>query len=150
MKLNNFEQSTNVTIIAKSSSSKCRFTLQILKLESADKIVEKKDISKKKFTAENSQAISLNLEDIYSGQYLSYEVPQSTDEIKFKLEHMAAYEVNTGLKDSLLTQIVNINETAYILLGLSTDKANAEMCITDDSTQKIQCTNIYSFRSVRS
>ena len=51
LKLNNFEQSMNVTVTAKSSSSSCRFTLQVLKLDSTDKIVEKKNLSQKKFTA---------------------------------------------------------------------------------------------------
>lgn len=75
---------------------------------------------------------------------MSYEIPQSTDEVKFKLEHMAAYPVKTNLKDSLLTQIVNINETAYLLLGLTTDKSAVELCMTDDSAKTIECTNIYN------
>lgn len=149
LKLSSFEQSTNVTITAKSSSSSCKFTLQVLKLDSTSKIVEKRNITQKKFTAENSQAISLNLEDIYSGQYLTYELPESTDEINFKLDHMAAYDVKTNLKDSLLTQIVNINDTAYLLLGLAVDKVAVELCRTNDSAKAIQCNNIYNSSLVK-
>ena len=57
---------------------------------------------------------------------------------------MTAYQVKTNLKDSLLTQIVNINETAYLLLGLTVDKVGLELCKTDDSTQTISCDNIYN------
>lgn len=49
-------------------------------------------------------------------------MPQSTDEIKFALDQLKSYDVVTGLKDSPLTQIVNINSSAYMLLGLAVDR----------------------------
>ena len=72
LELKNFDQSVNVTVIAHSTISSCKFTIQVIKLDSTDKIIEKQSFSKKHFTAENSQSISLNLEEIYSGQYLTY------------------------------------------------------------------------------
>jgi len=116
-----------------------------MKLDSTERIVQKQDITKKHFTGENSQEISVNLEDVYSGKFLTYEVPKSTSEVKFTLDHVAEYEVTSGLKDAVMTQIVNLNKTAYLLLGITADNtANLEMCVTDDSVKKITCSLIYN------
>ncbi len=48
----------------------------------------KQNITSKQFIVENNNVLNINLEDAFSGQNLRYQVPQSTLEVKFALEHL--------------------------------------------------------------
>lgn len=116
--LSTFPKSENLTIVAKSTTAQCKFTLSIIKLESTDKILTKKNISKQHFIAQNENTLSIDMEDAFSGQNLRYKVPSSTEDVNFSFEHLTEFSADSELTDARLKQVVSLNKTSYLLLGL--------------------------------
>lgn len=88
LSLTGITQSQNVTITAKSSTSQCSFTLQIVAVDSPSKILTKQNINQKQLITEDGQTVDFNLEEIFSGQNLRYSVPNSTKDVNYTLEQL--------------------------------------------------------------
>lgn len=146
LSLTGITESQNITITAQSSTSQCSFTLEIIAVESTSKILTKQNIGQKQFVAESSQILNFNLEEIFSGQNLRYNVPKSTDEIKYTLEQLNEYSVESDLKDAELRQVVTLNKTTFLQLGLWATQSYLEMCTVNEDEMKITCKNVYSGR----
>lgn len=61
---------------------------------------------------------------------------------------MNEFSVESGLKEAELRQIVGLNKTAFLQLGLWATQSYLEICTVNEDELKITCKNVYSGRLI--
>lgn len=75
-------------------------------------------------------------------------MPASTDKISYNLEQLSTYKLNSNIVNAILTKVVGLDKTSFMLVGLTNTNVYVEKCTADDSILTINCATIYQTKFV--